>query len=55
MKLIRLTKKQIILRLLLPGVLLLGGFVWLCVRACPQWRGSSDHAGDHADGRKPVS
>lgn len=38
MKRIRLTKRQLFVRLILLCVLVLGGFVYLCVRACPQWR-----------------
>lgn len=41
MTLFRLTKRQIITRLILTGILLLGGSVYLFARACPQW-----HAAD---------
>lgn len=37
MTLFRLTKKQIVIRLILLAALLIGGAVWLCVRACPTW------------------
>lgn len=36
MKLRKLTKKLLIILLILLAVLLTGGFVWLCVRACPK-------------------
>ena len=36
MKLWKLTKKQVIRRVMLLPLLLIAGFVWLCVRACPE-------------------
>jgi len=37
-KIVRLTKKQIAVRVILLTVLLLGGYLLLCVRACPTWK-----------------
>lgn len=37
MTLFRLTKKQVRIRLAVLAGLVLSGFVWLCVRACPTW------------------
>ena len=38
MKLFKLTKKQIILRVILLLVFCIAGFVFLCIRACPTWK-----------------
>lgn len=37
MTVFKLTKKQLIIRLIVLVILLIGGFVWLCIRACPTW------------------
>ena len=38
MTLFRLTKKQILTRVILLAVLLTGGYAALCIRACPHWK-----------------